>query len=153
MHLDSVRETIQSSTTSDWHRVEGAETFLYSWYSSSAGIARCSAHTDLMTYRPDVSLSLAFGLPEREARELLPLWDRWPSKEPAIPCYADILWNGSLIDRYVFAQVDLGRAYLPWPDDGRTVSQFHAAFMKLIDESLGHRNFDRFMRQAGLEVN
>jgi hypothetical protein len=70
------------------------------------------SHAYRATYRPDVSLGLAWGFRSSDRLEFD--WAKFPDRI----CYAtiaDLVWNGSLVYRYDGVVVDGGRSTLPLP--------------------------------------
>jgi hypothetical protein len=78
--------------------------------------------------------------------------------------WADIFWNGSLVDRHGLVSVDQGRIYLPLPTpifkqvEGETeldryeVTRWHVAFARLVHYVEHQEDFDRSLERAGFHI-
>lgn len=119
--LDDVGSLILNSSVDDWHFLPTGPFFehrLGEVISHQDGNEehwfRHSTHTYHATYKPDVSLRLAFGLAMSDSREWRPDWARF-ADDVVDAHYADTFWNGSLVDRNVVIEVDGGCAIMPDP--------------------------------------
>ena len=98
-------------------------------------------HHTMAVYKPDVSLSLAWGLLENA--EFSEEWHEqggFPDKK-ARSIWVDTFWNGVTIDRELAVSVDGGRCTLPLPrrhvEDTATIgweiSRWQHSFFRLIN--------------------
>lgn len=171
MRLDEVHRLITESTEADWHSIPGyISAFRYDW-AKSAGpdgweLYYASHHT-LLVNRSQVALTIGYGMPEDTTEDrrsrVSPAWNTFTDSSPLVTQFADIFWNGALVDRYLTVPVDGARATLPWPhpvlrddDSGEfdyQVTRFQVALAQLIDETSGIRSqFDRYLHDAGFKV-
>ena len=75
-------------------------------------------HRNRATYRPNAGIGLVWGLSDR--LDLLTLRSVRFVDPRGWSTVLGVLWNGSLVDRYLGLVVDGGRAVLPFPDDWRS---------------------------------
>jgi hypothetical protein len=123
MTFDDVLNVLTTSSPADWHRVpevDELDSFLWGldvWTDASdeqIGIS-VRGHYIRASYKPDVSLGLAWGL-HPEPVDFSEGWtDVFPDRR-ASRLYADVFWNGMLLHRYFLVSVDGGRAKIPLPD-------------------------------------
>lgn len=162
MRLADIRELISKSAPDDWRRLTGERT---------AHPVRDGHHT-LCVHREDVRVSIAHGAEaltnmepdwlETFQRHLTP--DRW---QPYTYDYADVYWDGALVDRHLIVAVDSGSATLPVPNARYDhdlpgdpnpirrleVSSFHRDLARLIHSFTFRReDFDSHFRRLGAEV-
>lgn len=171
MRLDGIHELISNSTEADWRSVPGfTSAFRYDWAKSTGPDGwelYCGSHHTLLVNRAEVALTIGYGMPEDVTEDQRdrqsPDWNTFPDSSPLVVQFADIFWNGALIDRYPMVPVDGARATLPWPtpaprDDGSgdfdyEVTRFHTALAQLIDETSGIRSqFASYLQRAGFRV-
>ena len=167
MGLDELRRLIAESDQGDWNVIDcfndGAPSFL-----ASARVAAGDEYSNLehhgrATYRPDVSIGLAWGM---KLREYKADWlDRFTHATASFGLVD--LYNGMLVDREDYVVVDSGRAKLPAPrsDERRVVTDYHKKLVKLIDEfdfysgvrgGVGDKSaseFEDYFRGAEFEVD
>lgn len=175
MRLDQIHQLISQSRPDDWNDVKPGPVLPDAWSKTTGGDGwevYQQAHHTLLVYRPDVRLSIAYGMPEEPdglaSTNQTPDWaSNFTDNRGLRVKFADISWNGNLVDRYVVTPVDGGRAILPWPDViigerdgqkapeivGHKVTALHADLARLLDETAGHRSeFDHYMAQAGIQI-
>jgi hypothetical protein len=171
MTLDELRRVIFGSEPSDWHVIHcwgatSGPSYLDDFGEAAVNGARIEvrAHPERATYRPDVRIGLAWGLTVDERREFD--WSQHFSDKRCSPVLADLLWNGSLVDRYSGASVDGGRGVLPMPlgasvetsptdveQIGWKVTEAEVSLWCLIDRLKGGESeFDMYLRLAGFTV-
>lgn len=179
MRLATIRQMITDSTLGDWNDIQGlgsgtAASPLTAWDKSTTSAGwelYLAAHHQVLVHVEDVSLSIAYGMPqdiaEPTAQDLMPDWNGFADDSPLRVTWADIMWNGNPVDRYAMTVVDGARAILPWPVPtfepaskvaagtavAYEVPKFHAHLARLLDESRGGRSeFDRYLAEAGFKV-
>lgn len=161
MGLDELRRIIVKSDRVDWNVISclGMPSFL-PW--SPDG--EFEEHHTRATYRPDVSLGLAWGIKVNEKFE-----SEW-TDTVANPAHnfsflADVLYNGMLVSREPLVCVDSGHCYLPLPQEGMRVRRWDHDFAKLLNDlqlvsgvggGLGdpsRSDFDDYFRGVGLVLD
>jgi hypothetical protein len=159
--LEELRRIIAESDRGDWNIIScfGQPSFL-PW--SPDG--EFNEHHARASYRPDLSIGLAWGV--RVNENFQEVWTQKFSDKKAHSCLADLFYNGMLVDREYYVVVDGGRACLPLPSDREKliVSRWNYDFVKLLDEfgyysgvsgGIGDRSpseFNRYFQQAGFTV-
>jgi hypothetical protein len=130
LELDAIRQTIIESKPDDWHVVvcwgaSAGPSFLdqFTVWKSGAGDGwslDVNSHAIRGVYRPDAALGIAYGLdysrdPDGRAEKLSFDWaERFPNKT-VTASWADVFWNGSLVDRQIVFNADGGNVTLPAP--------------------------------------
>lgn len=128
MTLDELRRTIFDSEPEQWHDIScwgggGSTGPAYLDQLSPVTVyddgqpshrLEVRSHTTRATYRPDISIGLAWGLSDPEDQRKF-AWNKFPDAEECYPTLVDLLWNGSLVDRHVGLVVDGGRVTIPFP--------------------------------------
>jgi hypothetical protein len=168
--LDHLRDQILGSSRGDWHVIHPP---IYELKVGRVDSRNGSGdvehwvdideHDLLAVYRPDVSLRIAYGIATHDARGWEPEWAHFANPE-VNAMYADVFWNGALIDRHVVIEVDSGRALLPDPRDLRvsatedvfnteviaqTVTQSQVKFARLLHSLADRDDFDEYFLRAG----
>lgn len=151
--LDRLRRTVLDTGVGDWHVIERGP----------LGPYRLVA-----IHRADVRVRLACGIdvdePLADGRRIHYEFATWADAGSDTRLFADLLWNGTLVDRSVVFWVDAGRAVLPWPcpvfdtdrDDplvGYRVSADDIRLARLI-HGLARRpgDFDAYLKSCGFDV-
>jgi hypothetical protein len=132
--------------------------FLDAWVAGPDGEPLLAgSHTVRAVYRPDMSLSLAWGLVAHD-----PFVESWTEEfdEPASSHYVDFFWNGALVERGLYVAVDGGRCKLPIPQ--RDLDRLHPAelwitrwqhqFFQLLNACEGVADIDEHLQKAGIRV-
>ena len=121
------------------------------------------------TYAPDVSIGLAWGASRRDDKRTFP----WLTGIPDQDCYttvADILWNGSPVERYAGLVIDGGRAAIPFPAgeyDQKNPSRYPvewvgpgevavwrlAHLLERPDRELALQDFNRYLKLVGFNLD
>jgi hypothetical protein len=151
--------TILASQQQDWSHVD-APTFLQSMGEVQSMVKECKAqnrwievqeHYALMTYKPNMSIAMAKGLPFRDT--FVEPWTECFSNKRAWSLYVDLLWNGMPVHREIGVVVDGGLCTLPLPLPGTTdVPQGRFDLFVLIHELIGGgSNYHDYCRRAGLK--
>jgi len=166
-------ELVVTSSPSDWHTITcwGANSgpsfhdrfdFYDTWNTKFHGVLVADEHSNVAVYKPDVSITLAFGL-----RQLEDFKEEWANKFPdphASSSYIDIFYNNALVFRDVSVTVDGGRSRLPLPrrkfDDAKKkvialeVPRRRHDFIRLVESLDAGRvdEFDRYFQDAGFAI-
>ena len=160
MTFDELISIVTDSSPEDWHRVHrsGGPLFLYEVAPITAGDDRLvdmsyERHECLAVYRPDVAISLAWGLSHnRDFKE------DWAVKFPdphASSDYLDIRLNSQIVFRDILVAVDGGRCCLPLPrgTSRRDVPEKWYHLAKLIHGlERAAVDFDEYFQRAGLKI-
>ena len=160
MDLNGVYQMITASATTDWYLLQGdpvtfLERSVVETGNDGAPQLEIEAHHARATYRHDISLGLAWGLPYQRGK---PWEEEWTLQfsDPQIRGYwADVLWNGAPFDRLLLLSVDGGRAYLPAPPFGTmTVHELNFDVARLVDGLSIHVSaFDSYFVRSGMKVD
>lgn len=132
--------------------------FLDSWVAGPDGEpVLAGSHTTRAAYRPDLQLSLAWGLLAHE--ELVESWaDVFDGT--ASSHFVDFFWNGALVERGLYIAVDGGRCKLPIPQRdldelhpvGLWITRWQHIFFSLLNTLEGVTDTDAALRRAGIQV-
>lgn len=160
MRFDELIQKVVRSTPDDWVELAPPIWPLYLDYGTGPNgeWIRVREHSSGWVLREDVQVQLAYGLdPDRD------LYFDWKFPDPKIVGRKfEIKFNGQPIFRDTLLTVDGGRAILPIPASetvqaentmalvGYSANSQEIALARLIDELVGHREFDRYLKQAGI---
>jgi len=112
-------------------------------------------HSKIAFYRPDTSIVLAWGL-EVDDDFKAPWANKFPEPK-AWSCYVDVFLNQIPLGRFLYAEVDGGRAKLPVPESLKselvTPGEYYL-LVKLLDEiCLGSGSqYEGYFKRAGFEI-
>ena len=170
MKLTQLLETVVSSQRTDWHHIAcwGAHSgpsyrehfTFYEGYEGDEHVLKADSHGNTAIYIPDASITMAFGLEAVEDFK-----EQWANSFPdpsASSSFVDLFYQGALVYRDVYVNVDGGRAKLPLPrrifdKQTKKVTALHIPeakyqFFKLLDEIEHLSDFDRYFEQAGFQI-
>jgi hypothetical protein len=113
-------------------------------------VLREESHASVAVFKPDLSISLAWGLPSNS--DFKEPWANGFADPKASSAFLDLFWMGTLVHRTTYVHVDGGRGNLPLPSpsgDELTVERDYSALIRLVD-SLDHvSQYDLFFKRAG----
>jgi hypothetical protein len=138
MDYDGLINTILASSTEDWNMIaEGFEP---------------ETHDYIASYKPDVSIALAWSKTIHD--DFKEDWAKGFPDPQASSHYVDILYNNSLVERFVYVAVDGFRAYLPLPKrDDLTVPNKYSDFIRLLNNiARPVDNYDDYFHRAKLQI-
>lgn len=169
MNLHELQQAVFHSQPDDWHVMScttDSPSYLEAFNQVIAGKdphwLKVASHNYRATYCPDVSIGLAWGLSWREKRTLG--WSESFTDKNCTLTLVDLMWNGSLVDRYHGVYVDGARAVLPLPTGdyigaltdplqiAEQVAEDEVDLWRLIDTMEGRREFDHYLTLAGFTV-
>jgi hypothetical protein len=162
MTFDELRALIANSRPADWHRIKSAgPTYrdrFGSWSSpanNTSGVDHDS-HGELAVYRPDIDLTIAYGMPESQHdRDLKFEWsENFPDSKIREISLADIFWRGSLVDRVNSVYVDGGRGIVPigGGHQGLRITQYDLAVARLLSGITDYHEWDRYFGAVPYEL-
>lgn len=163
MDLKTLIETVTSSNKEMWHTIScwGASSGpsyrdhlqFHQVYNGQKNVLYVDAHGTVATYKPDISITMAWGLEWLEDFQ-----EPWANSFPdrnASGHYVDLFYNSALVFRAAYVAVDGGGVYLPLPR-GKTVlevPQAHYNLIGLLDSlTRGRSEFASAFRRAGFKV-
>lgn len=160
--LQEIRDLVRKSEPRDWHQIGEGPTYRSRFaYSKGPGgrwrLEEDSHHT-VVVYKPDVDLTIAYGLDFDSLRRDAPEfeWSKVFSDKSVHIGLADIFWRGSLVDRVVYALVDGARGTLPIGGGhvGLRVSSWQVDVARLLHglKGSGFGAFDDFFGRVHFEV-
>src|SRR5579862_8455655 len=154
--------TIGASRLTDWNHIIcwGAGSGpsyrdrldFYEIYEGARNVIVASNHTDVCSYMPDLSISLAFGLKWMDSFKE-PWVERFPDPH-ASASFIDVFYHGSLVFRTEYVTVDGGRSKLPLPQ-GRNelaIPKGQAELIHLVDQFGKRSSFQEDFARAGMTV-
>ena len=162
MTLDELRTLVSGSASHDWSRIlKSGPTYrdrFGGWsnpYDGTSGLDH-DAHPELAVYRPDIDLTIAYGMTESQHdRDLTFQWSqRFPDSEIRQISLVDFFWRGSLVDRLNYVYVDGARGILPLGGghQGLAITQYELAVARLLSDISGYREFDRYYSPVPFEL-
>ncbi|MDH6245503.1 hypothetical protein [Mycobacterium sp. OTB74] len=161
MTFDELRALITNSRPSDWRRVKAMGPTYRDRFGSwtgpgeQAGIDHDS-HAEVAVYRPDIDLTIAYGMPESQhERNLAFTWSKaFPDKEIREISIADIFWRGSLVDRVNYVYVDGGRGIVPIGSghQGLRITQYDLAVARLLSDISDYHEWERYYGAVPYEL-
>lgn len=165
MDYYEIRKIVTETTAEHWVGVRGVEQVapeISTWTEEGNLRMKIEAHSSLAVFARDVSLALAWGLPQNQGKAWEGIWAEWATfpDRTVYGYYVDVLWCGVPVLREAGASVDGARGIVPAPDAkmegaevrGWTVSRFHDGLFRLVDEIFSHGEYDRYFAQAGFEI-
>lgn len=161
MTFEDVIETVASSETEDWWSepcwgATSGPSYRYQpefWelLDGAKNVFKMESHTNVGSYKPDVSITIAWGLTYLDDFK-----EPWANKFPdpkASGCYLDIFYNSALIFRVPYVTVDCGRGKLPLPNiTGLTVPERYNRIIRLLDSLDHNSDYDSFFQRAGFSI-
>lgn len=162
MTLDELRTLVADSTASDWHRIlKIGPTYrdrFGSWSSPADGTSGVDhdSHVELAVYRPDIDLTIAYGMAENQHdRDLSFEWsENFPDSKIREISLVDFFWRGSLVDRLNYVHVDGARGILPFGGghQGLRITQYELTVARLLSDIGDYREFDRYYSSVPFEL-
>lgn len=162
MTLDELRNLITDSTAYDWHRITKiGPTYrdrFGAWSSPASNTSGLEhdTHPDVAVYRPDIDLTIAYGMAEdKHERSLNFEWShKFADSDIWQISLVDFFWGGSLVDRLNYVHVDGARGILPLGSghQGLQITRYELAVARLLSDIADHREFDRYYSQVPFEI-
>lgn len=166
MTLDEVLETITSSVRGDWwHEACWGARSAPSYHDQfcdeeSENLLKVNSHSDIAVYKPNVSITLAYGLQCTDDFKG-PWTKKFPNRD-ASSSYVDVFYNNALVFRDAYVNVDGARARLPLPTTkwdkqktnikALTVPERLYRFIRLVDSMDHLSDYDSYFQQAGFTI-
>ena len=163
MTLAELMDRIINSSKEDWNSIAcwGAGSGpsyrnkfeFYSTYEGEQAVLHCVPYGMAASYKPDLSITLAWGLTVNEDFR-----EPWANKFPdpkASSHYVDVFFNNALVYRELYVVVDGGRTKLPIPRKPKEllVPRNYYSFIKLLDEIDTYlSSYESYFKQAGFEI-
>lgn len=157
MNLRDLLETVAGSSVHDWtilfrptfkHRIIETRNS-----DGSRDRLQSDEHLVAFSYRPDLAISMAYGLIEQGAYEL-PSFNPFAT-ENARTRYLDIFLEGRLTHREVVVAVDRHRCLLPMPRDWDppiAIPVMQYSLVRLIHNLAGPpTDYDEYFEKAGMK--
>jgi hypothetical protein len=152
--LPALIDRIVMSQPSDWNVIGGRPSYSDEFHQLQSGNRKwleIRSHYTVAAFMPDVSITLAWGLPVvDDFRE--PWANTFPNPH-ASSHFLDVFYNGALVFRALYVNVDGGRASLPLPlkHYGGAVPLRYSAFISLLDRLDRSSQFPSYFERAGLK--
>jgi hypothetical protein len=170
MNFNDFRQSIHNSSPDDWNIIycagggtgpsyrEDTSAFLQSMVMEMrSGEAESEwpqrYHTQVASFKPALSITLAWGL-RLEEDEIEEDWiEKFPSKRSFLDC-VDLFYNNALIDRVPYVTVDGGRCLLPKPRyPTLQVKRADTDLIRIVASlTFQEPEYDRYLAQAGFQV-
>lgn len=164
MKYDEFINIVTNSTLDDWNIIScwgygsgpsyKSKFEFYEIWDGEKGILKEDSHGMYAIYRPNLAISLAFGLTVNDDFK-----EDWANSFPdphASSHIVDLFYSNTLVERITYVVVDGGRANLPIPKSIKElkVSEIEYNIIKLIDSmESGVGNFDEYFNRANLIVD
>lgn len=110
------------------------------------------SHSSAAAFLPDLAITMAWGF--KHLDEFSEPWaNSFPDKH-ASSSWLDFFYNGALIGRDLYVEVDGGRVMLPIPDrETLVVSRRDYQLVRLLQSLSGTTySFEEYFRRAGLKL-
>jgi hypothetical protein len=175
MTLDEYLEVVAHSGPNDWNTITawGANSgpsyrdqFSPGEYDGQYQLQH-HEHSMRAAYKPNLGITIAWGLDRTSHRpnEFSEPWHQDFPDSGASAHFVDFFYNGDLVHREVYVDVDGGRANLPLPHrdfDSETgdrptvtaywITRWQYEFFKTLDQLERSSDFDSYLQRAGFEV-
>ena len=161
MNYDKFIDIIKNSNVEEWNVIGcwgyGAgpsyksKFEFYEMWDGKQSVLKEESHSMYAVYKPDINISLAFGLTVNENFK-----EKWANSFPdpqASSQFVDLFYANTLVERIVYVVVDGGRAKLPLPISIKNlkVNPNEYYIIRLIDNMESAKdNFEKYFKQAGL---
>lgn len=162
MTFDELRTLIANSHARDWQRIkQTGPTYrdrFGAWSSPADGTSGLDhdTHAELAVYRPDIDLTIAYGMPQSQHGHSLTFkWsEAFPDSEIREISIADIFWRGSLVDRVNYVYVDGGRGIVPigGGHQGLRINQYQLVVARLLSGIADYDDWDRYFGAVPYEL-
>lgn len=159
MNLADLLTTVVQSSSDDWNVIDcwGADSGpsyrnhfeFYETYGESTHIVKVDSHTTVAAFRPDLTVSLAWGLSWKD--DFKEPWANGFPDPKATGIFLDLFYMNSLVQRMPLIAVDGGRCYLPIPRlPDLTVARQNSALARLVNSLTGNDSYDTYIQRAGI---
>jgi len=162
MRLDELQTTISNSLPAEWQRIKlSGPTYrdrFGAWSSPADGTSGIDhdSHVEVAVYRPDIDLTVAYGMPESQHEHKLKFeWSaNFPDSAIREISIADFFWRGSLVERVSYVYVDGGRGIVPLGGghQGLQITQYGLAAARLLSGIAEYHEFDRYYSSVPYEL-
>ncbi|OBA89340.1 hypothetical protein A5642_15150 [Mycolicibacterium mucogenicum] len=162
MTFDELRALIANSHARDWQRIKlMGPTYrdrFGAWSSPADGTSGLDhdTHAELAVYRPDIDLTIAYGMPQSQHGHSLTFkWsEAFPDSEIREISIADIFWRGSLVDRVNYVYVDGGRGIVPigGGHQGLRINRYQLAVARLLSGIADYDEWERYFGAVPFEL-
>lgn len=161
--LQTTLNTIRTSVSDEWNRIDDGPFFNYSLgdvtafdgQGGSTTYVEVESHHSAASYIPDISLTIQWGMKWTDDN----LSFAWADfADPTIRrTLIDVFWHGALVHRFWGLVVDGGRARIPMPELAEGGVEWLKAdeidiFRVVSSLEAGGWDFDDYVRRTGLEV-
>ena len=162
MTLDQLLKTIIASSKDQWHAITcwgtGSGPSYRSQFEmrdaaddSQKALVTAGSHRVVASYKPDLSISVAFGLTSNS--DFQEEWANIFHNPKASTHHADVFLNGALVYRDSYVLVDGGKAKLPMPKRRMLVPKGYYYFVRLLDNLGGHASrYESYFNKSDLQV-
>jgi hypothetical protein len=163
MDMPRLMSTIISSEPESWNTITcwGANSgpsyhykIVTHQYQGQPNRLESAAQNIVAVYKPDVSISLAWGLVMNS--NFQEQWINTFHDRRASSHFVDLFYNKSLVHRAIYVVMDGGRAKLPLAilkDSELQVPKAYHDFIKLIDQiDTYHSQFDSYFQRANFKI-
>lgn len=155
MNFEELRDTIAKSKKTDWHKINRIgptyrDRFGY-WTGADGSGVTVDSHVTVAVYRPDIDLTIAYGMSETQnesgGNEPDFKWsEAFPDKKVREISVLDVFWGGSLVDRLNYVYVDGARGILPLGSghQGLRITRYDYTVARLLSDIEGLHEFSRY---------
>lgn len=163
MDLEQLVHTVISSSRESWHIIPcwgaGSGPSYRSQFDmqhkfdgqAQQNLVSAVSHRVVASYKPDVAVTLAFGLVS--SNDFKEAWATIFPNSRASAHHADLFYNGALVYRDAYVLVDGGKAKLPLPRRGMSVPKGYYYFVKLLDQLGGYAShYSSYFKRSDLTV-
>jgi len=168
MTFNEFIQTFLNSSVNDWNKIpcwgyDAGPSYKDQFnfcevYNSEPNVLTHNEHSNIASYKLDLSISIAWGLRIGDKSDLVDKdWAKNnPDPSPGKAYYLDFFFNNSLIFRVSYCTVDGGRCEIPFPnyDDNQSIivpKKYHDTIKKLV-EIIGVEDFDYYFERTGITI-
>ena len=170
MNYNELRQTICDSSPDDWNIIccwgsgsgpsyrEDTSAFLESMIMEIRSGEREMEwpkryHTQVAAYKPDLSISLAWGMKLQEEKLEEDWIKKFPNERAFLNC-VDLFYNNALVDRVPYVSVDGSRCCLPNPKfPTLEVEREDVDLIRVVAHlTLSEPEYDRYLAQSGFQI-
>lgn len=159
MRLEELMQIIRQSSNEDWNVIE-SNTLLSNVTTDDNNVVYADYHTNRAAYKPNISIGLAWGL--NHNADFHEQWANCHADPHASSHFLDVFYNGMLVERIIYVQIDGGRSYMPLPhremnENYETIGCYitneeYELFQLFNSIQSFDTQYDSYLRRSGIEV-
>lgn len=169
MTLTDLIDTFVHSSKKDWQQISTwgygsgpsyKNQFQFSEvYNGIENILRHREHSNVASYKPDLSITIAWGLSTGDENDVIdrPWAKNNPNPGPGKGHYLDFFYNNALVFRASYCSVDGGNCEIPFPtydiNQNVSVPQKYYDVIKKFNDLVGTSFFESYFESTEINIS